>query len=184
MILKLSAVQLARNLACCLASSIIVGCNISSKPSPIATPTDTSPRAMETESNPSAKLQLFRPIPGDSISTARIDAHIPKTTSPSDRQIVKEVMAVLPARDRQYIEWFHAPPGKPDYKMLPNHGLIVVFNKPRDKQEESTDLSGLPVLFYNGHVQPHSYKVYISTAYIYLYPVMEPFNVKLLDQPN
>ena len=154
------------------------------QPSSTGTPTDTSPRAIETESSPSAKVQLFRPILGDSISTARIDAHIPKNTNPSDREIVKEVMDVLPPRDRQFVEWFHVHPGKPDYKLLPNQGLIVVFNKRGDKQEQSADISGLPVLYYEGHVQPHSYKVYISTAYIYLYPVMEPFDVKLLDQPD
>jgi|GEM_PF-6209068 len=120
---------------------------------------------------------LFRPIPAQVIPDSSIDAHIPHNVTPADRKIVVQVMKMLPPRLRQYVTWLRV--GKrasQDYNSLPNHGLVVIFDKSDDNKQDQAldarDLPGLCVLYYDGKVQPHSNVIYDSVLDRYLTAVI------------
>jgi hypothetical protein len=125
-----------------------------------------------------APPRLYRPIPAISISDTAIDAHIPPDTDPADRKIVARVMAVLPAKWRQFIAWFHVSPSLGGYDELPNHGLMVVFNPPENPGSQNTSptiLGADYVLFFDNKVQPKSQRVY-GLGFDHLVTVMDPFS--------
>jgi hypothetical protein len=147
-------------------ASILASChNLRQSWAAASTPgTTTSPFPHEAQPT----RRVFRPISAVSIPDASIDAHIPRNAEPTDRRIVRDVMTMLPSRLRQFIVWFHVPPGKPGYESLPNHGLIVMLYKTGDKPDLSANPDGSYVLYFDGRVQPHSNLIYESSLDSYL----------------
>ena len=117
-----------------------------------------SPTASSASTPPSSNLEGSRILPGSSIPNDAIDAHIPHSTSPADRKIIRDVLVALPPGQRQYIVWMRVPPGEYGYDLLPNHGLLVMYcgRCPIVKERTSADFMGNFVLYYSGKVHTDS----------------------------
>jgi hypothetical protein len=86
-------------------------------------------------------------------------------------------MEVLPPKFRQYVAWFHVPSGKLGYTRLPDSGLVVLFDKSDDKQDQSDRLSGGHyVLYFDGKVQPDSNVIFDYNLDSYLTVVPDGFS--------
>lgn len=84
-----------------------------------------------------------------------------------DRAIVDRVKSEVPPAARKHVAWFRVTPGQPGYNLLPDHGLVVVY----DKQGEEDALAGnrpVYVLYYAGEVHVDSNVVFKAASNRYL----------------
>ncbi|HXM18089.1 MAG TPA: hypothetical protein VN934_04700 [Candidatus Tumulicola sp.] len=121
------------------------------------------------------------PIPAVSISDDQIDAHIPAGVPRNDRIVLRKVMAMLPAGERESIVWFRVQPGRSGYERLPNHGLVVEYIAGvadyRKRVGLPMDFDGEFVLYFNDRVQPDSNVIFSRRLDRYLTAVPQGVHI-------
>jgi hypothetical protein len=115
-------------------------------------------------------------LPGnDLVDFANAGCPLPQvvTLNAADRAIIDQVKSVVPPPASEHVAWFRVSPGEQGYDLLPDHGLVVVY----DKQGEQDALAGnhpVYVLYYAGEVHLDSNVVYKAASDRYLNGVANP----------